>query len=54
MVTANDRCGVIDGSVKCNKPAVATLVNPQSSHRVCEDHAKKMEKTQGPHQIIRD
>jgi hypothetical protein len=42
-----------DGS-KCNQPAVATLVYPKSSHRICEGHAKQMENTGGPHAVKRD
>lgn len=59
----NEKCQVFEGSLKCNRPAVAILKQdmlatdsglPKTVRTpVCEEHAKLMEKTRGTHSVER-
>jgi hypothetical protein len=46
--------GTSGGAVKCNQPAVATVIDVGQYYRVCEGHAKLMENTGGTHRVNRD
>ena len=59
----HDTCQVFEGTSKCNRPAVGVLKQetlgtaavPAKTIRtpVCEEHAKRMEKTRGTHTVER-
>jgi hypothetical protein len=59
----SETCQVYEGSSQCNRPAVAILKQqtletadaPSKAIRtpVCEEHAKRMEKTRGTHTVER-
>ena len=52
------KCEAVNGSsatsLKCDRPAVATVTHPMTTYRVCDLHARLIEDAQGAHMVRRD